>query len=102
MTKTLSTLFAAALFAVLFAGAAMAVPADPPVPEAQPATVQAVEDEPAPAVTALATEAPLCQLQGQGPPPDLEECGDGFCPPKFYCCNPLENLCVREGQVCIQ
>lgn len=99
MPKTLSTLVVA-LCALLFAGAAMAAPTDQTVPEAQPAGVEAAA-EAAPAASAQATEAPLCQAGPPDPPPDFEECGDIFCPPNFFCCNPLENLCVREGQACI-
>ena len=101
MYRKLPTLFIA-IFALLFAGAAIAAPADPPAPDAEPLAVQAVqpvENAPAPAVPAPVTDGALCQTPGQGPP--LEECGDVFCPPKFFCCNPLANLCVREGRVCI-
>lgn len=98
MSKRLTTL-AVAMFALLFAGAAMAAPADSPAPGAEPAAVQAVESAPA-------AEAGLCQApaETQGTPngpSHFEECGDVYCPPAFYCCNPLQNLCVREGQVCI-
>jgi hypothetical protein len=100
MYRKLPTIFVA-LFALLFAGAAMAAPADSPAPDAEPPAVQPVETAPAPApaVPAPVTDGALCQTPGQGPP--LERCGDVFCPPKFFCCNPLENLCVKEGQVCI-
>lgn len=105
MSKRLTTLVFA-MFALLFAGAAMAAPADSPAPSAEPAAVQAAEAAPVPAAAASAAEAGVCQgpIETQGTPngpSHFEECGDVYCPPAFYCCNPLQNLCVREGQVCI-
>lgn len=102
MSKTLSIL-SVTLFALLFAGAAMAAPADQLVPDAESAAVQTVQHEPAPAVTAPAADGSVCEVSdhGQGPPPKIEKCGNRFCPPHFFCCNPLENLCVPEGDLCI-
>lgn len=100
MSKKFTTLFVA-VFALLFAGAVTAAPADSAAPNVEPVAVQAVESAAAPAA-----EAGLCQATAktQGTPKGpshFEPCGDVFCPPTFYCCNPLQNLCVREGQVCI-
>lgn len=105
MPKTLSTVYVA-LFALLFAGAAMAAPAGQPVPDAEPVVVETEATEPAsaeaaPAVNEPVIYGPLFQTPVEATPAHFEECGDVYCPPNFYCCNPLENLCVREGQVCI-
>ncbi|RME50854.1 MAG: hypothetical protein D6795_09300 [Deltaproteobacteria bacterium] len=31
-----------------------------------------------------------------------EECGEVTCPPGMVCCNPIEGICARPGDPCIQ
>jgi hypothetical protein len=30
-----------------------------------------------------------------------EACGEVFCVPPLVCCNPLQNLCTRQDEICL-
>lgn len=95
MTMKYRMLFIA-VFALLLAAPAIAGTVDQPMTDT---AVQTVEAQAATDAAVPVGQAPLFDL-----PVQLEQsperCGDVVCGQNFYCCNPLESLCVREGQVC--
>lgn len=78
-------------------GAAGAVQADQPAPDATMIVTPEVEGP----TSTVETEAPNDPLFAQENRP-VEQCGTVVCPPGLVCCNASCGICTEPGGFCIQ